>query len=406
MEASNQKKKLQGYVGFANLPNQVHRKSIKRGFTFTLMVVGEAGIGKSTLINTLFETKIFPIKEETVVDAQTGVEITSMGAEIQEGGVKLRLTVVDTPGFGNSINNEENWKPILENIESRFDAFLGQENRVIKNKITDNRIDALIYFIKPTGHSLRAIDIEFMKRLHTKVNLIPVIPKSDTLTQDELTGFKSRVMADINYHQIQIFKPNWDPLDDAETVADCKDMLAKIPFAVIGSDKSYENDSGKTVRGRKYPWGLIEVDNESHNDFVKLRRMLICTHMNELKDATDTVLYENHRSQKLFTMGHVQDNTVFREYNPAAYLEEERRLHDLKMQKMEAEMNAVFQQKVQEKETKLKQSEEELYARHKEMKVNLEKQRIELEEKKKKLMSTNRPVTPIDKKQKRGLFSL
>jgi len=32
---------LPGYVGFANLPNQVHRKSVKRGFEFTLMVVGE-----------------------------------------------------------------------------------------------------------------------------------------------------------------------------------------------------------------------------------------------------------------------------------------------------------------------------------------------------------------------------
>ena len=30
------------YVGFANLPNQVHRKSVKRGFEFTLMVVGKA----------------------------------------------------------------------------------------------------------------------------------------------------------------------------------------------------------------------------------------------------------------------------------------------------------------------------------------------------------------------------
>ena len=33
-------KQLDGYVGFANLPNQVYRKSVKRGFEFTLMVVG------------------------------------------------------------------------------------------------------------------------------------------------------------------------------------------------------------------------------------------------------------------------------------------------------------------------------------------------------------------------------
>jgi septin 7 len=35
------KKQLQGYVGFANLPNQVHRKSVKKGFHFTVMVVGK-----------------------------------------------------------------------------------------------------------------------------------------------------------------------------------------------------------------------------------------------------------------------------------------------------------------------------------------------------------------------------
>ena len=32
---------MPGYVGFANLPNQVHRKSVKKGFEFTLMVVGK-----------------------------------------------------------------------------------------------------------------------------------------------------------------------------------------------------------------------------------------------------------------------------------------------------------------------------------------------------------------------------
>lgn len=34
-------KKLMGYVGFANLPNQVHRKSVRKGFQFTAMVVGQ-----------------------------------------------------------------------------------------------------------------------------------------------------------------------------------------------------------------------------------------------------------------------------------------------------------------------------------------------------------------------------
>ncbi len=52
-------RQLDGYVGFANLPNQVYRKAVKRGFEFTLMVAGEAGMGKSTLINSMFLTDVY-----------------------------------------------------------------------------------------------------------------------------------------------------------------------------------------------------------------------------------------------------------------------------------------------------------------------------------------------------------
>lgn len=62
-----------GYVGFANLPNQVHRKSVKKGFEFTLMVVGESGLGKSTLVDSLFDTDIYP---ERIVPSAGGTILT------------------------------------------------------------------------------------------------------------------------------------------------------------------------------------------------------------------------------------------------------------------------------------------------------------------------------------------
>ena len=34
-------------------------KTVKRGFEFTLMVVGESGLGKSTMINSLFLTELY-----------------------------------------------------------------------------------------------------------------------------------------------------------------------------------------------------------------------------------------------------------------------------------------------------------------------------------------------------------
>jgi septin 7 len=121
------------------------------------------------------------------------VAIQSISADIEENGVRLRLTVIDTPGFGDFVNNDESWKPIVDNIDQRFDSYLDSENKVNRSNIIDNRIHACVYFIQPTGHSLKPLDIEVMRRLHTKVNLIPVIAKSDTLTDDEITLFKQRV---------------------------------------------------------------------------------------------------------------------------------------------------------------------------------------------------------------------
>jgi septin 7 len=39
------RRKLTGYVGFANLPNQWHRKSVRKGFNFNVMVVGQSFLG-------------------------------------------------------------------------------------------------------------------------------------------------------------------------------------------------------------------------------------------------------------------------------------------------------------------------------------------------------------------------
>ncbi|RKF80941.1 Cell division control protein 3 [Golovinomyces cichoracearum] len=399
------RRKITGYVGFANLPNQWHRKSVRKGFNFNIMVVGESGLGKSTLINTLFNTLLYPPRERKPPSLDIipkTVSIESLSADIEENGVRLRLTVVDTPGFGDFVNNDESWRPIIDNIEQRFDAYLDAENKVNRMNIIDNRVHACVYFIQPTGHALKPLDIEVMRRLHTKVNLIPVIAKADTMTDEEIIAFKSRILADVKHHDIQIFEGPRYELDDEETIAENNEIMAKVPFAVVGANSEITSEDGRKIRGRRYPWGIIEVDNEEHCDFVKLRQMLIRTHMEELKEHTNNALYENYRSEKLTAMGVAQDPSVFKEVNPAVKQEEERTLHEQKLAKMEAEMRTVFQQKVAEKESKLRQSEEELYARHREMKEQLERQRVELEEKKSRIESGR----PLEEKGKRKGFSL
>ena len=68
-------------------------------------------------------------------------------------------------------------------------------------------------------YSLREIDIEFMRRLGPRVNIIPVIAKSDSLSRSELEGFKKRIMEDIAVHRIPIYNFPYDENeDDDETV--------------------------------------------------------------------------------------------------------------------------------------------------------------------------------------------
>lgn len=51
-------------------------------------------------------------------------------------------------------------------------------------------------------------------------------------------------------------------------------LQAAVPFAVVGSNTIIEV-KGKKVRGRMYPWGVVEVENPEHCDFIKLRTMLM-----------------------------------------------------------------------------------------------------------------------------------
>lgn len=366
------------------------------------MVVGESGLGKTTLVNTLFNKEVLHKREiadsreeEEEAEETPACSIETTSSTIEEDGVRLDLTVITTPGFGDTLNSTDSWKPIVDEITTRFDHYLEAESRVNRSTITDNRVHALLYFIEPTGHLLKALDIQVMKLVHEKVNLIPVIAKSDTLTDEEIGEFKQRILADLEHQKIRVFKPHTYDNDDEDAVRDSKSLVDSFPFAVIGSTTDVHLPDGRSVRGRAYPWGIIEVDNEEHNDFIKLRKLLIRNNLEELKDATSEVLYENYRTQKLLSMGIEQDNTVFKEFDPATKQEEERALHEAKLAKMEAEMKTVFQQKVSEKEKKLQRSEADLFARHKEMKEKLTKQIKLLEEKKAQLEKQKKlPLDP------------
>ncbi|KAI0008281.1 septin [Xylariaceae sp. FL0662B] len=298
------------------------KKNVKKGIQFCLMVCGASGTGRTTFVNTLCSKAVLTHKDSDDADAahvEDGVKIKpitvgsstahdeqqsiltySTELELDEEGTRISLTIVDTPGFGDQIDNEASFSEIVGYLERQYDDILAEESRIKRNpRFRDNRVHAMLYFITPTGHGLRELDIELMKRLAPRVNVIPVIGRADSLTPAELAESKKLVMEDIEHYRIPVYNFPYDiEEDDEDTVEENAELRGLMPFAIVGSEEVIEI-GGRKVRARQYPWGVVEVDNPRHSDFLAIRSALLHSHLADLKEITHDFLYENYRTEKL-----------------------------------------------------------------------------------------------------------
>lgn len=275
------------------------------------MIIGESGSGRSTFINTLCDEGIVESSGSRNGYAMEELSLRKSNVELEDNeGVKINLNIIDTPGFGNSIDNEKSFKVIKDYIKYQFDEILIEESRLRRNpRFKDGRIHCCLYFITSTGHGLREIDVELMKELGDYVNIIPCLSKCDSLTVDEVKLNKRLINEDIEHYRLPIFDFNNeyftydDGLDD-ETMELNRYLQKSIPFAVMGSNNTVRDAvSGETKRVRKYAWGTIDVFDNAVSDVSTLKTTLLATHLGELKDFTHEVLYENYRTRMLGEAG-------------------------------------------------------------------------------------------------------
>ncbi|RMZ77357.1 hypothetical protein DV737_g4407, partial [Chaetothyriales sp. CBS 132003] len=261
------------HVGFDSITSQIEKKLLKRGFQFNVICVGQTGLGKSTLINTIFASHLIDSKGRLRPDepVRSTTEIQTVSHIIEENGVRLRLNIVDTPGYGDLVNNDRCWDPIVKYIKDQHSAYLRKELTAQRERyIQDTRIHCCLFFIQPSGHALKPIDIVVLKKLSDVVNVVPVIAKSDSLTLEERRAFKERIKEEFAFHNIKIEKS-----------------------IVV---------NGKQVRGRQNRWGIINVEDENHCEFVYLRNFLTRTHLQDLIETTSQIHYETFRAKQLLAL--------------------------------------------------------------------------------------------------------
>ncbi|KAG2227675.1 hypothetical protein INT45_004717 [Circinella minor] len=294
---------LNGYVGFDTITQQIEKKLLKRGFQFNVMVVGQSGLGKSTLVNTIFASHLIDSKGRLNSDEppRQTTEIENVSHLIEEHGVRLKLNIVDTPGYGDQVNNENCWEPIVKYIKDQHSAYLRKELTAQRDRyITDSRVHCCLFFLTPSGHSLKPIDIVVLKKLSEVVNVVPVIAKSDSLTIEEREAFRQRIKAELGFHNIRLYPYESDEDDEQETALN-ESIRDLIPFAIVGSERNVVID-GKAVRGRKTRWGVINVEDENHCEFVHLRNFLTRTHLQDLIETTAQIHYEAFRAKQLLAI--------------------------------------------------------------------------------------------------------
>lgn len=304
------------YVGFDTITTQIEHRLLKRGFQFNVMCVGHSGLGKTTLINTLFASHLVDSSGRKLahepIEKTSDIKVTTH--DLVENNVRLKVNVIDTPGFGDQLNNEKCWEPVVKYMKDQYSQYLRKELTAQREKyILDSRVHCIIYFIQPNGKGLRTVDVEALKRLSELANVVPVIAKSDSLTLDERAAFKRILQDEFSLHQLKLY-----PFDDEEMLEEEKqlnqDIRSLVPFAVVGSEKDV-TVNGEVVRGRRTRWGTINVEDITQCDFVYLRDFLTRTHLHDLIETTSLVHYEAFRSKQLIALKENAASSVTRVSN-------------------------------------------------------------------------------------------
>ncbi|VEU22643.1 DEKNAAC103616 [Brettanomyces naardenensis] len=253
------------------------------------------GTGKSTFINTLCDEDVIPVNRAPPKD---GMVIENNSATIFEGGTKINLDIVLASGFGDSIDNTDSTAKLVEYLEAQFEVALKEECKIQRSaSFKDTRVHAALYFIRPTGKGLRPLDIQCLKAIGERCNVIPIISKGDLLTEEERALNKQLIMKNIRDSNIQVydFSTCFEDIEEELPGLGAKNM---VPFSIVSGTERKLIDNVE-YKVRKLPHGIVKVDDPSHSDFLLLRTCLLGACLQDLKDTTHEIFYERYRTEKL-----------------------------------------------------------------------------------------------------------
>ncbi|KAI9496066.1 Septin-type guanine nucleotide-binding (G) domain-containing protein [Zychaea mexicana] len=319
---------------------------------FNVMVAGQAGTGKTMFVRTLCERLKCNIIQGTLEESRPMVlkeqlrateDFYSVSMHVEEDGERISFTLIDTPGFDDGLAIDHQLRYVAKYIDHQFERTLIEETKVKRDtKALDTQIHACLYFLDTMDNCLSDTDRYALRVLSSRVNVIPIIGKADTLTVCQRENLKKGFRNDI-FDALQIPIYGFIDLEDdqedeasngqalergsltmtciLEMLRECVDedddedartmigYLEQMPYTTFGYEE--DPDTGRPVPltpretqhilGRRYPWAVVECSNPDHCDFEKIRSMIVTDHRDMLRIDTFERFYEKYRTEQLLS---------------------------------------------------------------------------------------------------------
>lgn len=271
-------------IGIANLPNLLHSEFRKTPCYLNIMVVGSHGLGKTTFLNKIIGNPILKIqpfeKNETnpfwYQEAKCNIQISTV--EVVENGFMTRFNIIEVDGLGDHVDNTGCYTPIVELIESKFEAYAAAFKENTSKFIEDHRIHMCFYFLEPI-FSISIPNLETMKKLSALCTIIPIIAKSDLLSSAQVPIIKSTIKRILEDNDIAIFNT--------------AEYAEEGPFLIFSESRG----ESTSVDGEKL-WRESAYESQQVNDFSVVKRLIIERHAYQLIKETDQ-FYDNYRITRL-----------------------------------------------------------------------------------------------------------
>ncbi|KAI8333571.1 Septin-domain-containing protein [Chlamydoabsidia padenii] len=333
-----------------------------------VMVIGAASSGKTAFIRTLCEKvksrRVPGTFQESAPFVLQGPlqpthELYSISMQLHDDHRTTAFTIIDTQGLvkGFALNHQLGF--LAKYIDHQLERSLIEESKVKRDtKAHDSRIHACFYFINTqVNDGLADMDRYAIEILSSRVNVIPIIGKADTLSIQQLEQLKANFRkqafdvykiplyglvnlegnddeySDDDYDDDDVQQYSSPSLsiynDDSTTLGNILGMLQQLVEKEANDDAramvdylkhiplsvfAYEEDKttgqpltittsmiGDTTLGRIYPWAVVDCNNSTHCDLNRLDHLIFTSNGDMLRLDTVERFYEQYRIDQLLS---------------------------------------------------------------------------------------------------------